>query len=61
MSAPLFGTGAEAQYTLFELRFGEVCGHLAMTNFDDVLANTPLNVALIEGTIPPTSSFLSMG
>ncbi|MFD2842979.1 hypothetical protein [Paracoccus cavernae] len=61
MSAPLFGTGAEAQYTLFELRFGEVCGHLAMTNFDDVLANTPLNVALIEGHYPADEFILVDG
>lgn len=61
MSEPLFGTGAEAQYTLFELRFGEVCGHLAMTNFDDVLANTPLNVALIEGHYPADEFILVDG
>ena len=60
MSEVLFGTGAEVTYTLFDLRFGEVRGHLSMTSFDDVLANTPPNIALIEGHFP-ADEFILLG
>lgn len=61
MSTELFGSGVGVKYTLFELRFGEVVGHLEMTNFDDVLANVPMDVALIEGYYPADEFILAEG